>query len=289
MKPRRRERIYIVPTMAGLAFAVFLLALFGAGYLAQGLGGPAQILVITLLVAGIVVLFETNDNLRGLEAELQPVAPVAAGSDACLRVAVTNRSSRPRIGLRLRGRRGWRSAGRTDIPLLPPGATVMVELPWPAGTRGLQPAPPLWLSSGYPAGLCFAWKSFESDKLIPVYPPGRSWRSLADSAGRRGAGDVTGHRPYIAGDPPSRVDWKVMAKSGRLAVRDFEGAGRMSIAWEDTNFLGDTEDRLAQMSAWLDECMRLGWKFEFQLGPADLTERNVDACRVALASHPAAP
>lgn len=288
MKPRRRERIYIVPTIAGLAFAVFLLALFGAGYLAQGLGGPAQILVITLLVAGIVVLFETNDNLRGLEAELQPVAPAPAGSEACLRVAVTNRGSRPRLGLRLRGRSGWRSIGRADIALLAPGETAMVEIPWPADTRGLRPAPPMWLSSTYPAGLCFAWKSFESDQRIPVYPPGRSRRSIADSAALRGAGDVTGHRPYIAGDPPSRVDWKVMAKSGRLAVRDFEGAGRMSLCWEDTAFLADAEERLAQMSAWLDECARLGLKFEFQLGSAALNERNLEACRFALAAHPPA-
>lgn len=287
MKRRPRERIYIVPTLAGAAFAAFLLALFAAGYAVQGLGGPAQILVIALLVAGIVVLFETNDNLRALEAEVQPVAPTEAGTNACLRVAVTNHGTRPRIGLRLRARVGWRSVGRADIPLLEPGTTVVVELSWPTDARGLQPAPPLWLSSTYPAGLCFAWKSYPGRARIPVYPRGQSWRELPDGAGRRGAGDVTGHRPYIAGDPPARIDWKVLAKSGRLAVRDLETAGRLNIAWDETEFLTDPENRLAQMSAWLDECARQGRRFEFHLGAAGLNERNLDACRIALAAYPA--
>jgi uncharacterized protein (DUF58 family) len=289
VKRRPRERIYIIPTAAGVCFAALLLALFAAGYAVQGLGGPAQILVIALLVAGIVVLFETNDNLRTLEAEVQPVTPAEAGTDALLRVTVTNRGRRPRLGLRLRGRRGWRSVGRADIPLLAPGATATIELEWPAGARGLQPAPPLWLSSTYPAGLCFAWKSFPGRMHIPVYPRGRSWRELPGGGADRGAGDVAGHRPYAPGDPPSRVDWKILAKSGRLAVRDLEDAGRIAIAWEDTDFLPSAEDRLAQMSAWLDECAGRGARFEFRLGPSILNERSLDACRIALAAHPATP
>ncbi|MEX1119369.1 MAG: hypothetical protein WEB60_11310, partial [Terrimicrobiaceae bacterium] len=89
---KTRERIYIVPTWAGLVFAFTLLVIFGVGYFADGFGGPVQVLVMSLVVTGIVALILTNDNMRGIEIIDSRIEPAAAREEASLHVTVKNSS-----------------------------------------------------------------------------------------------------------------------------------------------------------------------------------------------------
>ncbi len=284
MKPR--ERIYIVPTWAGAVFAGAVFLTFAAGYLLQGFGGSPQVLVIALLVAGIVVLIQTNDNLRGISLSAGRVSPVPAGTDAVIRLLVTNSSPTEHLGLKVRYRKGWRLHGQVEIPIIEAGGAIRVEIRIPTGRRGIFPIPAIWVSSNLPAGLCFAWKVLQDAGTHAVYPLGRSWRGLPGEpvTAKFGGEEVAEFRPFVTGDPLSRVDWKVFARTGTMTVRTFEDpGGRQALRWKDTAFLEDTEDRLEQLSAWIHAAARLGKGFDLHLGGTILSERNLDACRAALA------
>jgi len=60
-----KERIYIIPTWAGILFAVTIFLVFAAGYVSRGFGGTPQVLVIALVVAGIIVLGEVLSHACG--------------------------------------------------------------------------------------------------------------------------------------------------------------------------------------------------------------------------------
>lgn len=289
---RDRERIYIVPTWAGMVFAAAVFLIFAAGYALQGFGGTPQVLVIALLVAGIVVLIQTNDNLRGIGIAAETVRAVPAGTDAVIRVRVTNAGSVEHLGLRVRWREGWKLIGDAEIPVLGPGESAQVSLRLPTRRRGVFPVPPVWVSSNLPAGLCFAWKVLRESGTNAVYPRGRSWRPLPASAEARRAGaeDIGESRPYAPGDPINRVDWKVYARTGEMVVRTFEDpGGRLAIRWADTAFLADPEDRLEQMSAWVQAAVRRGRAFDLDFGSVKLDGRNLEACLGALAGWRGGP
>jgi uncharacterized protein (DUF58 family) len=291
---KTRERIYIVPTWAGLIFAFTLLAIFAAGYFAHGFGGPVQVLVMSLVVAGIVALILTNDNMRGVEVLDTRIDPTAAGEPACLRLTIKNTSDTERLGLLVRYRDGWKLKSARPVPVLPGGESRSVELSIPTTKRGIFPVPAIWVSSRLPVGLCFAWKVFQGLGSYHVYPAGKTWRPLPQSAGhlegdgKAGHEDVDGHRTYSPGDPLSRVDWRVFARTGRVVVRTFDGAGshRTILGWQDTDFLFDPEDRLEQMSFWITECVRGRQPWQVRMGTATFSERNLRGCRMALASFP---
>ena len=291
-----RERIYIVPRWAGFVFAAAVLAIFVLGYVAHGFGGLPQTLVISFVVAGIVALIQTNENLRGVALVSCQSQPVPAGGEAVLDVTLRNSSGRERLGLRVRLRSGWSLVGDARLPVLRPGERATVRILVPAARRGCYPYPPLWVSSDQPIGLCFAWKILTGGGQLFVYPrpDGQSLAATLSGEGetgdeaRKGADDISGHRPYAAGDLISRLDWRVFAKSGKLAVKTFESVEgrRVALRWEDTAFLSDPEARLEQLSFWVSECARNRQPFELRLGPSSrlLNETNLTTCRIALAA-----
>ncbi|MEI6492410.1 MAG: DUF58 domain-containing protein, partial [Verrucomicrobiota bacterium] len=199
-------------------------------------------------------------------------------------------------GLRVRLRSGWRLVGNARIPVLRPGERVTVRLRVPAPRRGCYPHPPLWVSSDLPFGICFAWKILEGGGQIVVYPRpvGQPMAEVLAGLGeagnevRAGADEISGHRPYVAGDLLSRLDWRVFAKSGKLAVRTFEADGgcRVKLRWEDTAILGDPETRLEQLSFWISDCVARKKPFQLLIGSPSrqLNETNLNACRAVLAA-----
>ena len=290
-----RERIYIIPKWAGIAFAAAVFAIFVLGYFARGFDGLPQTLVISFVVAGIVALIQTNENLRGVFLASCRSQPVPAGDEVVLDVTLRNSSASERLGLRIRLREGWRLVGDARVAVLKPGGSATVRIRIPSARRGCHPNPPLWVSSDLPFGLCFAWKIFADGGAYVVYPRpvGQTLAAVFAGGGeggdelRKGADDVSGHRPYAAGDLLSRLDWRVFAKRGKLLVKTFEAVDgpRISLRWEDTAFLRDPEVRLEQLSFWVSECVRNRQPFDLHLGPASrhLNETNPAACRIALA------
>ena len=292
---QKRERIYIIFRWAGVFFGLIVLLIFASGFVFVSARALTQLLGITLLVAGVVALIQSNENLRGVEIISCRSSPVAAGEDAILELALRNFSERERIGLCIRS--GWRVRPYFSawLPVLDAHTTARVELRIPTSKRGRFEVPSLWVCSVMPMGLCFTWKVFSACGQYFVYPRprGRSLHGMASAGdGWRGrnAGrgeDVTDHRPYTPGDLLSRLNWRVFARTGSLLVRTIEQeeSGDAVLRWEDTAFLQDEENRLEQLSFWIVECLKEGRSFTMTLPNAlgDLSSRNVAACRSALA------
>jgi uncharacterized protein (DUF58 family) len=284
-----RERIYIVFHWAGLMYAFVVLLVFASGFLLRDSGSLTQTLGITLVVAGVVTLIQSNDNLRGVEIVGCRSVPAPAGDNVELELTIRNSTNRERIGLTVRT--GWRirPSGSVWLPILEGGETVTVRLPLPTNRRGRFTVPQLWICSIRPMGLCFSWKVFPQSAVYYVYPAPRG-RSLEAELGigEKGEGDrddVSGHRPYNPGDVLSRMDWRVFARTGELVVRTLEDGGddEVAIRWEDTRFLKDTERRLEQLSFWIDQCVKEGRPFSLDLGGSRGTISNLTTCREALA------
>ena len=290
-----RERIFIVFRWSGVLFALTILLIFASGFISPRARGLTQALGITLVVAGVVALIQSNENLRGVEIAACRSTPVAAGKDAVIELTLKNSSDRERIGLVVRS--GWRVRPRFSawLPVLDAVEAAGVQLRLPTGRRGRFPVPKLWVCSVMPVGLCFAWKTFAEVGEYVVYPAprGRPF-SLGDQAGdfgkggsMRGGDDVGGHREYAPGDLLSRMDWRVFARSGRLVVRtrEAEPGGEVAMRWDDTRFLTDGEARLEQLSFWIAQCLREGRAFTLALPGVrrPLSSASVDRCLEALA------
>ena len=296
----KRERIYIVFHWAGLIFAFAVLMIFGMGFAVPSARGLTQVLGIALVVAGVVALIQSNENLRGIEILGARSIAVPAGEEAVIELTVRNTLDRERIGLWVREKRYWREGWRrrprlaTWVPILEANETKVVRLKVPTARRGRYPVPTLWVCSVMPVGLCFAWKTFADNGEYLVYPAprGRPLGEVAGSgeelSGRDGeeSQDVSGHRAYMPGDALSRLDWRVFARTGNLVVRSMEeGAGdEVVIRWRDTDSLHDTERRLEQISFWVTQCQLEGRTFQLQLPHrTDLGSENLAACHEALA------
>lgn len=300
MAAQKRERIYIIFRWSGLIFGLGVLLVFASNFVALGARGLPQTLGITLVVAGIVALIQSNENLRGVEITGCRSLPAAAGEDLVLELVLRNSSDRERLGLRVRT--GWRIRpyATAELPMLAPLETATVQLRLPTTRRGRFPVPTLWVCSIMPVGLCFSWKVFPQIGDYVVYPAPRGVPLDHGALGgeeygvRQGAGsdDVSGHRPYSPGDMLARMDWRVFARTGKLVVRAFEegGGNEVVLRWEDTRFLKNDDERLEQLSFWISQCVLEARSFTLVLGGAHgpLNSDNLVACHEALATFPGA-
>lgn len=304
MAKPRRERIFIVPRWTGLAYATLLLMVFALGFAFISSSGLTQTLGIALVVAGLVALIQSNENLRGVTIIGCHATPVPVGETPILEITLRNASTRERIGLQVRTGIKWtralfvRSKSTSWVPVLEGGETASTTLTLPPMRRGRHVVPELWVYSIMPVGLCFAWKSFAKSGEYFVYPRpigvslesvGHPGISQGINQGQEGGNeDVSGHRPYEAGDPLTRMDWRVFARTGKVVVRTLEegSGGEVTLRWEDTRFLTDDEARLEQLSYWIAQCVREGRIFRLELGASrrELSSRNVAACYEALAT-----
>ena len=301
MARTQRERIFIVPRWAGLVFSFVLLMIFGLGFGFPNASELTRTLGIALVVAGLVSLIQSNANLRGVAITASRSTPVAAGETPLLELTLQNTAKRERIGLLVREgtrwTRAWRIRPTTSawVPIIQPGETTTALMPLPPKKRGRHPIPELWVSSIMPMGLCFAWKVFPGRGDYFVYPTprglpleGDGWKGQGSSTGSEGGSeDVSGHRPYEPGDPLSRMDWRVFARTGKVVVRTLEegSGGEITLRWENTRFLQDNEARLEQLSFWIAQCVREDRPFRLELGArTDLSSRNLFACYEALAT-----
>lgn len=302
MNPRSRERIYIVPRWRAIFFGLVVVFIFALGFAFPTARPLTQTLGIALVVAGIVVLIQSNDNLRGVQLQVIRPGQAPAGGEIILEVTLRNDSDRERLGLEVRQSAHWLNALRirepilAAIPVINPRETIGARLAIPALRRGCWPVPDLWVGSILPGGLCYAWKVFAVEGESVVYPRphgvplaenGSAGSELAAGSGDEHP-DVSGHRAYEAGDPLSRLDWRVFARRGKLVVRTLEeggNGGEVRLRWADTHFCPGVEARLEQLSYWIEQCVRENRPFRLELDSRrELSHRNLPACYLALAT-----
>jgi uncharacterized protein (DUF58 family) len=284
-----QRNVYIVPTRAGLAFAVTLIVLLLASINYQlNLG---YVLTFLLAGSGVVAMHVTHNTLRTLTLRLRPPAPVFAGEPALLEVVLNSPShARFGIGLRLLGA-SWSTLSWIDVPALGQASARVGFVP---PQRGLHELPALTVETRFPLGLFRAWAVWRPAATLLVYPaPERPAAPLPPARALPGGpvrgravdgGEVEGVRGYRRGDPLKLVYWKKAAKSlasgGELVSRDTTATVQRQL-WLDWQACGNLppEERLSRLAAWVLAAQRAGAEYGLGLPGAPIEPAEGEAQR----------
>lgn len=260
-----RQRIYVLPTRAGLFFALLLGAML-LGALNYN-NNPALLLALLLTGATLASLIAAHMQLSDLRVTAVAADPVPAGEALRLRIALDALDARSRRGLRI-------AHGDSAVHAALDARGTTVELPVPTARRGLMPAPRLELSTVQPLGLARAWAYIWPAQALLVYPaPEAQAPPLPVPAGGQGhpqvtrAGDDPHHlRAYRPGDAPRSVAWKPSARHGALLVRDYEQqrSGELLLDWQHTQGLPH-EQRIRRLARWVDDAERENRRYALHL------------------------
>jgi uncharacterized protein (DUF58 family) len=290
-----RRRVYVLPTRAGLLFALALatMLLTSINY-ALALG-----YALTFLLAGValVSMLHTWRNLAGLTLRPGRADPVHAGELAEFGLLLRNLGGPERFAIELTVP-DTAQPTRIDVAA---GTERLVSVALPTRRRGWQPLPRMRLATTFPLGLWRAWAWWHPQARLLVLPrPETPAAPLPDSgaAGTERAGhgedDVAAIRPFRAGDSPRRLAWKAMARTGgdALLIREFEGGsgGQLALDYDALPASLGAEARLSRLARWVVDAEAAGLRYSLRVAgaslPLDAGPAHRAACLEALALAP---
>jgi uncharacterized protein (DUF58 family) len=251
----RQGRIYILPTLPGLAFAgvlsVMLIASINYGI---SLGYAFTFLLGGIGVASALFAFR---NLLRLSIRYGKVESTFPGGNAIFHLLIDNPDPRRRPALCLIG-----NGGETRFEL-PPGACSEIPLALPAERRGVLPIGRTVIETRWPLGLVRTWSVIVPDMEALVFPkpeadppapesfPGSrsvDWGNL-----RTGSEDFASLRAYQDTDSPRHLAWKVYARTGEMMTKEFSAStgDELFFDWDELPVGLSEEARLSRLAAWL--------------------------------------
>jgi uncharacterized protein (DUF58 family) len=266
-----RRRVYILPTVPGLAFGVIVLILLvGSINYSLQLGYLLTFLVASMAIVG---MHHTHSNLAQIILRGVRVEPVFAGDVAVFEISATNPTTADRFALRFSFApkvEPFRLLGAPTTPSEQPVVTIelparglrAVAVPLPAPERGRLPAPRITIETRYPFGLWRAWAYLTPALAGIVYPaPEIDAPPLpmmgaggGDGVGMAASGeDFAGVRPYQPGDAQKMIAWKLAARSDDLSVKLFEavGGGELMLDFDALPAALGVEARLSRLTRWV--------------------------------------
>jgi len=288
-----QRNVFVLPTRAGLLYALVLLAMLVASInYALSLG---FMLTFLLGAVAVVAMLHTYRNLSALELRAGRVDAVFAGAPAELQASLLEHRGNERFAVELRPRDG----GLATVDLRP-GAEHTVALNWPAGERGRHPLPAVRVATRFPLGLWHAWAWWHPAGDLIVYPaperpaaplPASREAGQGESLAGRGDEDLAALRPYAPGDMPRRIAWKAVARSAgdTLLVKQFDGSGggELLLDWHGLPAAMGGEARLSRLAAWVLEAdsqgLRWGLRLPGAMIPIDAGPMHRARCLEALA------
>lgn len=225
---RRKSRVYLRPTIAGMWWlgTLFILFLIGWGYSNNLCLGIAMLLTSITMV----FLMEAHFNLEGIKPKQLTVEDQFALKGANFRLVWQSRKKniRRQIKVFMDTEFSTESWATSDWNGLEGEALGVTSLP----VRGHHQVKHIKLTSTYPLGLFQAWCYYPLKAEAWTYPPlieGKGiWEGESADAENarmrnRGDGEEPGEfRRYAIGDPPGRVAWKVVARGLPPHTKTFE-------------------------------------------------------------------
>jgi uncharacterized protein (DUF58 family) len=264
----QRRRLYILPTRAGLGFAVLLLFMLVAGLnYANSLA-----LFLTFLLSGfaLVTMHLCHRNLHGTSVFSAHASPTFALRPGSLRLTLENGAALPRY--RIESGVSDKPTGAGDVPAQ---GRQQIELPVAAPKRGIVIVDRFHLTTTHPFGLFQTWTWVHAPIEMLVYPrpvgslpmPMVSGRkSGRRSQGLTGADEWQGLRPFRDGDSPRQVDWKAYAREAPLLVKEYSAMGSELRVFDFQQLTQlDTEARLEQLARWVVDAEENGDRYGLEL------------------------
>jgi uncharacterized protein (DUF58 family) len=288
----RQNRVYILPTRPGLAFAMALgVMLIGSINYNLSLG---YILTFLLASMALVAILHTFRNLVHLRITPGRVEPVFAGEVAWFELYLENRSAYDRCAITL-----WHQGRATQCDVAS-ARGVTASVPAAAPQRGWLAPQRITVDTRFPVGLLRAWSYIQPDTRCLVYPrPDDALLPLPEpsgSAGEKrvaggGSDDFAGLRAYQSSDSPRHIHWKAAARGQALQTKVFSGRAAAEL-WLDWNQLPpglEPESRLSRLTRWVLAADRDGLRYGLRLPGLELQpdagEPHRLACLKALALH----
>lgn len=285
-----QRRVFILPTRAGIGFAVLLLVLLiGSINYQLGLGFALTFLALSCALVDMVFTYR---NLAHLALQQGRTPQVFAGQEAQFELHLSNRTTLARYGV-------WIDFDDVDEPRhvvdVKAVGSASVLLAVPTAQRGwLQPARVV-LSTRFPLGLYRAWSYWRPAARALVYPrpeegaPPLPMSGSASGSGRAGGNDdFAGVRSYQAGDSPRQLAWRQIARldpelGGQLVTKHFEGATGDELVLDFAALPAylDVELRLSRMTRWVLDAEQRALPYAFRMGALHYDAANGAAHQAA--------
>ena len=294
----KQRRVFILPTRAGLGFALLLMVLLiGSINYMLGLGFGLTFLALSCALVDMVATYR---NLAHLALQQGRVAPVFAGQEAQFELQVFNRTRLARYAVRADFADVREPRHVADIA---PGTHAILTLAVPTLQRGWLAPERVKLSTRFLLGLFNAWSYWRPATRALVYPrpeDGAPPLPLDGGGGGKlraaGHDDFAGVRNYQAGDSPRQLAWRQIARlgseyGGALVSKHFEGGGgdQLVLDFDALPASLDLDTRLSRMTRWVLDAESRALPYAFRLGalrvdPA-LGAAHQAACLRALALY----
>ena len=278
-------RLHSRPTRSGYILMMVLIAMLIAS-INYG-NNMAYILTFLLFSLMLVGLVFARNNLKGLYIANVMPRTVFAGERLVIDLELHNQSKSRRFGLWL-AFPGIDSAEELSGPFAVESCSnTTVDLSFITPQRGRFILSHIYLVTIYPLGLFIVKGEIKVDKSYLVYPHpdgNRLWpepelMALEDYSGEgnllKGGDDFVGLRPYREGEPMHHIDWKAVARSRPLAIKEFTGGGtaRLFFGWHHLEGLTG-EGRLSQLCKWVLEADEQGTEFGLKLPDGKIDPGN---------------
>ena len=296
-----QHRIYLLPTLPGLAFAVVLCLLLVASInFMLNLGYAFTFLLVGVSFASIIHAFR---NLLRLSIQTGKVEPAFCGGSAVFHLLIDNPDTRRRPVLCLSGGASPEQRGEIRFALAP-AARAEIALALPALRRGLLPIGRVKLETRWPLGFVRAWSVLMPDMAALVFPaPEAQAPPFPFGAGQPemnradngilcdGNEDFAGLRSYQDTDSPRHLAWKVIARGGAIMTKQFSATegGDIFLDWHALPASLPEEARLSRLTAWVLRAEREGRRYALRLPArtfhAASGEAHLRGCLTALALH----
>lgn len=287
-----RDRVYIVPTRAGLIFSLLLLTLLvGSINYEKNLG-----FVLTFLLVGIgnILLLSTWRNLAGLTIKRENAAAVFAGEQASFNIQLINHQLFDRRSIAIS-----HDGIEQDLVDCLANANQLMSYKVAAKKRGRLDGGKFRLYTEFPGGLFIAWTWLDLSMKCIVYPtPASNIDIMVSGQQDDGEDENNGNstenfshlRKYHHGDNISRISWKAAAKTGELFTKEFNGAKPQEL-WIDWSEItaNDDEHRLSIMCALIIQANNRQQYYGLRLPEVSIALDNgshhYHQCLTALALH----
>ncbi len=230
-------------------FAMALVGVFPMAFLFMAGFNVEFVSMLFPLVAGIIAAVLLGWVLRPrvqLSADIPP--RVERGRRFTVRYKILNTGRHPAVDLDVRVMRfpilTEEGIGTARVPMLPAGASCVVESTGVGHYRGLYRLPPLRCCTDFPSGLWRWGRTDWNERYLSIYPSYSRLQSLelpegarnridTDSARQltRSALEFHGCREFRQGDSLRHVHARSSARIGAPVIKEFnaEGRGRTAI------------------------------------------------------------
>ncbi len=234
------------------------------GFAAVNTGNNLLYLLVSALLGFMVVSGVLGQqNLQRLEVRFLPGYELYAATSSTLEIELHNR-------------RRWLPAFLLQVeiadsavllPLLATGQKAQQRLSLRMPQRGLQPVPPIRLTSRFPINFFIRSRTFNPSQQLLVFP--QPLQSVLPAGGedsrqtRRdelplpgGDGEIRGIDDYRSGDPLKSIHWKLSARHRGFKSKRLNQLGSPSLVLDPQRLPGNLEEQLSRCTYLINQYSR---------------------------------